>query len=390
MSRIFIKEYSLFLLIFSLSVIFAAFIFNVIYPLHFSKQPLFFSDLLGFSFGLPVWAIYLFGILDIVVVWLLARILFKKVYAYLFMFSFSLSPWFIYSTVSGSLYIYLLFLLLIIFLGIYLIISGKQKTGGVIFIISSIFLLYSSLIFILSYLLFVFGLILLKIIPLKKIKLNLIIILLICLPLFLMMFKNITGVKNILNNQINFLSDSGIKSNINMFQGESKKEGFGYLSKISENKYFYIFRFMILKFTKNLAPSTFFTPEEKLLGFSFAPPIYLGLIIPFMYGFYLILFSKITRRYLFLSLILIIPSFVSEKIVDLNRLLLFEPVIIFISIYGVREFYSTKKQISKIFLCLSLGLILFQFLVMTSDLNYREYPRFERFQGIAHWQIDRQ
>lgn len=389
MSRIFIKEYRLFFLFLSLSILFAALVFNAIYPLHFSKQPLFFSDLLGFSFGLPIWAIYLFGIPDVFIVWLLGKILFKKIYAYSFMLFFSLSPWFIYSAVSGSFYIYLLGLLLIIFLGIYLIGSNK-KIGGLIFIIGSVLLLYSSLVFFVSYFLLVSGLIFFKIVPLSKIKFSLAIILIICLPLFIMMFKNTIGIKNILNNQINFLSDSGIKSSINMFQGESRKEGYGYLSRLSENKYFYIMRYMILKFTKNLIPSTFFTSEEKLLGFSFAPPIYLGLIMPFLYGFYLILGSKTMRRYLLLSLVLIIPSCVSAKMVDLNRLLLFEPVIIFIAVYGLQGFYYNKKLFTKIILFLSLILVLFQFLVTISDINSREYSRFERYQGIAHWQMDKQ
>lgn len=388
MSRIFIKEYRLFLLFLSLSVLFAALVFKAIYPLHFSKQPLFFSDLLGFSFGLPIWVIYLFGILDVFIVWLLGKILFNRIYAYSFMLFFSLSPWFIYSVVSGSFYIYLLGLLLIIFLGIYLIMSNKQKIGGLIFIISSMLMLYSSFIFLISYLLIVGGLILLKIVPFNKIKFCLVTVFIICLPLFIMIFKNTIGIKNILNNQINFLSDSGIQSNINMFQGESKKEGFGYLSKLGENKYVYVLRYMILKFTKNLTPSTFFTPGEKLLGFSFTPPIYLGLIIPFMYGLYLILSFKATRRYLFLSLALIFPSFFSAKLIDLNRLILFEPVIILTVIYGLREL--NKKQPTRIILYSCLILVLIQFLVSISDISLREYPRFERYQGIAHWQMDKQ
>ena len=109
-----------------------------------------------------------------------------------------------------------------------------------------------------------------------------------------------------------------------------------------------------------------------------------------MYGLYLILSFKTRRRYLLLSLVLIIPSFLSEKMVDLNRLVLFEPVIIFIAVYGLQGFYNNKKLLTKIILCLSLILVLFQFLVTISDINSREYPRFERYQGIARWQIDKQ
>lgn len=390
MSRILAKDYRLFLFISSLSILFSALVFQTIYPLHFGKQPLFVSDLLGFSISLPVWLIYIFGFLDLFLVWLVGKMFFKRAWVYLLMLLFGLSPWFIYSVVSGSFYIYLLCLVLIIFLALYLIKSGKQKLGGLVFIISSILLLYSSIIAFLSYFLFVCGFILLGFIPFSKIKLNLILILIICLPLFILMFKNPVGIKNILNNQVNFLLDPGLINSINVFQGESKKEDFGYFSRLSENKYVYLSRYIILKFTKNTVPSAFFTSEEKLLGFSFAPPIYLGLLIPFLYGVYLILISKTLRKYLILSLVLIIPSFLSKKMVDLNRLILFEPVVIFIVIYGLKKINDKKSRLTSIILFLCSILILIQFGVTIFDINFREYPRLERFYGVSHWQLDKQ
>lgn len=390
MSKILAKDYRLFLFISSLSILFSALVFKTIYPLHFGKQPLFVSDLLGFSISLPVWLIYIFGFLDLFLVWLVGKMFFKRVWVYLLMLLFGLSPWFIYSVVSGSFYVYLLCLVLIIFLALYLIKSGKQKLGGLMFIISSILLLYSSIIFFLSYLLFVCGFILLRFIPFSKIKLNLILILIICLPLFILMFKNSVGLKNILNNQVNFLLDPGLMNSINVFQGESRKEDFGYFSRLSENKYVYLSRYIILKFTKNIVPSAFFTSEEKLLGFSFSPPIYLGLLIPFLYGVYLILISKTLSKYLILSLVLIIPSFLSKKMVDLNRLILFEPIVIFIIIYGLKKINDKKGRLTGIILLLCSILILIQFGVTIFDINFREYPRFERFYGVSHWQIDQQ
>lgn len=390
MIKIFTKDYRIFLLFFSLSTLLAALIFRVIYPLHFDKQPLFFSDLIGFSFGLPIWSIYIFGFFDLLLIWLIGKILFNKFWAYLSFLFFSFSPWFLYTVVLGSFYIYLLFLVLIIFLSLFLIKSGERRIGGLIFIISSSVLLYSSIVIFLSYFLFICGLIFLKFIEFSKLKLSLILISLICLPVLFMAFRNPVGLNNIVNNQIDFLSDPGLKANINLLQGESKKRGFSYLSKISENKYVYLSRYTLLKLTKNIIPSTFFTSEEKLLGFSFTPPIYLGLLIPFFYGIYLILFSKDKRKYLILSLVLIIPAFFSQKMVDLNRLILFEPILIYIITYGLSKLFYKKEMMAKLILILCVMLVSIQFVVIIFDINLREYPRFDRSYGISHWQIDKQ
>ncbi|MCL4415383.1 MAG: hypothetical protein M1365_01585 [Actinobacteria bacterium] len=321
--------------------------------------------------------------------WLIGKIIFKKIWSNLFSLFFAISPWFVYSVALGSFYIYLLCLILIIFLSLYLIKSDKRKTGGAIFVISSALLLYSSVIFIFSYLLFICGLFIFKFIPLSKVKLSLTLVLVICLPLIILMFRNPLGLRNIISNEINFLSDPGLINGLNVFRGESEKQGFGKFSKISENKYVYLSRYMVLKFTQNIFPSTFFTSEEKLVGFSFAPPVYLGLLIPFLYGVYLALASKTLKKVLLLSLVLVIPSFLSKKIVDLNRLILFEPIIIFMIIYGLERLNDKKNKINIVILVLCSVLLITQLIVTVSDINFREYPRFKRYYENVYWQIDK-
>lgn len=388
MRKITVKDYWLIFSAYILSILFAALVIRTIYPLHFSDQTLFFLDLLGFSNGMPGWLIYIFGLMDLLLIFLVGRIFFKRITAYLFMLFFGLSPWFIYSVIAGSFYIYLLGLLLVIFLSLDLMRSGRSKIGRILFVLSSSILLYSSIILFLSYTLFIIGTILLGFIKISKIWSGLLLVFIICIPLFFLSFKNYVGLKNIFHNQVNFLSDPGIVNSINVFQGESKKQAFRYLSKISENKYSYVSRYMILKLIQNVIPSTFFTPEEKLLGFSFAPPVYFGMLIPFLYGLYLIARSRNLRRYLILSLILVIPSFFSKMIVDLNRLILFMPVIFFIVVYGFEKLNTEKTTKLVVVFCSTL--ILIQFIVTISDLSLREYPRFERYAGVGHWQIDRQ
>lgn len=389
MSKAIVKDYKFLLFVFSLNILFMALVCRVIYPLHFSQQPLFLSDLLGFYIGLPSWSIYVFGSVDIILIWLIGKIIFTKVWSYLFTLFFVISPWFVYSVVLGSFYIYLLCLMLISFLALHLIRSGKQKAGGAIFVVSSILFIYSSVISILIYLLFVCGLFIFKLLPLNKIKINLILILVICLPLFVLMFKNPLGLRNILGNEINFLSDPGLISGLNAFQGESRKQGFGIPSKFSENKYVYLSRYMFLKFTENIVPSTFFTPEEKLAGFSFTPPLYLGLLIPFLYGIYIAFASKTLRKVLLFSLILVVPSFVSKKVVDLNRLILFEPIIIFLVIHGLKALSNKRNKITILTLLFCLILLVTQLTVIISDITLREYPRFKRYYEDAYWQIEK-
>lgn len=388
MSRILGRDQWVLLLIFPLVALFAAVVFSVVYPLHFSVQPLFISDLLGFSIGLPNWLIFLFGFFDLLLVWLLSRIFFQKNFSFLYTLFFGLSPWFIYTVALGSFYIYILGVSLVIFLATYLISKGEYGLGGILFIVFSLVLLYSSIIFLPVYILFIIGIIIFGFIPFSKLKLDIIFVFILCLPLFFFAFKNSIGFRNILNNQVNFLSDPGLINSLNVYQGESKRSGFSYLSKISENKYIYIARFVSLKFMQNLVPSTLFTPEEKLLGFSFAPPLYIGMLVPFLYGIYLIMKSRNLRKYLILSLILVIPSLLSKQLVDLNRLILLEPVIIFIIIYGSKNLVESKKKRIVFFFCLAL--ILLQLVVTIMDIRIREYPRFEHYFGIRHWEVNGQ
>lgn len=390
MIKFFLKEYFLLLFILCSAALFSAVVFRSIYPLYFSSQTLFFFDLLGFPVSLPIWLIYVFGCADIILIWLIGKLILNGKWRFLPAVILGFSPWFIYSVSAGSYYIYLLCLILSIGLSISLIKIGKQKFGSVLLIISSALLLYSSLIGLLIYILLLPGLILMKSVLLDKVKRSLAFGLIILLPLFFLMLKNPVGIKNIFHNQVSFLQDPGLLSSVNIFQGESRKAEFGLLSRFAENKYMYFLKYTILRSAETVMPTVFFTSEERLLGFSFSPPLYLGFLLPFLLGISSLLKSKTSRKYLLLSLILIIPAFVSQRTVDLNRLILFEPIIIFIIVFGLEQLYEKRNYLNRIIIFILLTIILFQFLVTLNDINLREYSRFERYYGISKWQIDKQ
>jgi len=206
-------------------------------------------------------------------------------------------------------------------------------------------------------------------------KRTILIILIFSLPLLFFSLKNSNAFANIYHNQVGIFSDPGLINSVNIFQGQSQKANLGILGKISENKYIYSAKFTILKFTKNIIPMTYFTSQEKLVNFSFSPPVYVGFLIPFLVGLYYLLLGK--SKYLGLSLLLIIPSLLSAKIADLNRLLVFYPVILYITSFGIIKLLE-KGKVFKMLLIMSIILVSIQLMTTILDINSREYLRYER------------
>ncbi|MBI2596850.1 hypothetical protein HYW41_01725 [Candidatus Daviesbacteria bacterium] len=368
----------LLILIIGLNQIFIAFIVKELYPIHLPLQKLFFFDLIELNVYIPEIGIYLVNIFNLILIWLISKQLFSSNKSLIPVALFAFSPWSSYLIVTQSMNIYLLCLILMSALGFLLIKSRKRLLGVILFALGVILSFYS------SFLSFVFlpiilGLILFKFNYIKEIKTSFILILIFCMPLIFYFFRNLIGVKNIYERQITFFSDSSLIAVVNNFQGNTKKAGFGLLSKAIENKYLYISEYSLLKILKNLTPTTYFTSQEKLVGFSFSPPILLGFLIPFLYGITIIIFSPTLRKYLSLSAVLIIPSFLSKSLVDMENLIFLEPIIILIISFGLINLKSNKRY--KGFLYLTFVLILIQLIVIIFDINQREYLRFVRFYG---------
>lgn len=380
------KELILILLIVGLNQILSAILLREFYPVHLQTQQPFFFELAELHFKFPLWIFFIFNSLNILLLWFISRMFFRKRKSFVSILLFAISPWSTYLTVAGSFYIILLTLILLTVLGIIKMSKllpaevkyGNNTVGAGLFIAGSLLSLYSSIIFLLIFPFFVLGLIKFKLLSIKSIKQTLIIILFSCLPLFFLCLTNITGVKNIYRNQVTIFSDPGLMTAVNNFQGESKKMGLNFLTKLVENRYIYFGEYIALKAFKNITPATFFTPQEKLLKFSFTPPILIGLLIPFLYGLFKIFSSPILIKIFILSTLLIIPSLLSSGLVDLNRLVLFKPVIILITSLGL-----IKLSDKRILLYLIVILILVQLGVTIFDINQREFLRYERYLGTG-------
>lgn len=379
MKRIFLKEHIILIIFFGFSLIISAFIIRGIYPVHFLEQKPLLFDLIEFNLRFPIW-LYLFtNSVNILLIWIIAKKFFLGRLALIPVLVYCLSPWSFYLMVSKSSYIYLLCYMLITLLGILLIKSEKYKKGSLIFILGAVLSLYSSLLMLIIYPIIVTCLILFKFITFRRLTNSVFIITLICLPLIFFMIRNQVGVKNIYRNQVTLFADPGHLNTVNKFLGESSKAGLNFLARVGENKYLYLSKYLVLKTTKHLTPSTFFTPQERLLNFSFSPPILLGFLIPFLYGLYLVLKSPNLRLGLVISLTLLIPSIVSKSLVNLNRLLLYEPVMVFIISLGLVRITEKKGKVYQYAVFLIVILVITQFIVTIFDINFREYARYERY-----------
>lgn len=389
MNKLFSREFPLFTVIIIPTLLYWSSLLGRLYPIHLIPQVPFFFDLIEIHQNIPQVLILLFGFVNSLLIWQISKRVFKGKQALIPLLIFSISPWSAYLMFAGSFYIYLLSLLMLAFLGLLLLKEGQVRLGTLFFVTGSVLSIYSSVLILIIFLPIVLLLILNELITLEKVKFTIILIVMLCLPLFFFMAKNQIGFKNVLNNQTMAFKNTSFLSIINQFQGESKEADLGVLSKFSENKYIYISKFFLLKFVYNITPATYFTSQERLLMFSFTSPVFFGFLTPFLYGLYLILNLHIFRKLLYSSLILIIPSFLSKLTVDLNRLVIFEPVVIFIISYGLIHLAKEKKRIHKFLLFLCIFLVSVQFLVTIIDINIREYSRFERILG-ARFTIEKQ
>lgn len=356
-----------YLAFFSINIILQSFIIRYFYPIKYANQNLFFPDLIGISISIPLPIILLCNLVNIWLLILIGKKSFKHYY-FIPALIYSISPWSFYSTVFSSFYIYILSIIL---LEVYsLILIKSTRWASFLFGGSTIILIYSSF----------WAFLLLPILVIMAFKRKITFLLIICyLPILFFSFQNPNALRNIYKNQIGILSDPGLVNNVNMFQGQAQKANLATLGRISENKYIYFVKFALFKSIKNIMPLTFFTSQEKLVNFSFSPPVYIGFLLPFLWGLYYLLRSHL--KYLTLSLFLITPSLLSAKIVELNRLIIFFPVLIYIITLGLVRFTQEKNRIFKILLYACIILVIIQLLVTVFDINSREYLRYQRVLG---------
>jgi len=341
----------------------------------------FISTFLGKEFYITKTFIYLSEFFNLFLIFVLGNYFFADKNPLLPLLIYSFSPWSFYHTAFVSPYIFFLSIVLLFVLGIILL---KENKGLSIFVITfSLFLgILTSLFFL--FILPLFWFLFYLLVEDKKLRSTvekfLIFSLILVFSLIVVTYLvNKEAVFSYFKNELSAFGDPGFINMINTYRGESVREGFVFLSKIVENKYILGFEFIVLKLLQSLTPATFFTSQEKMFGFSFSPPIFLGFLIPFVYGLYKSFISR--NKYLILGLVLLLPSLMSLNLINIDRLILFFPVVIYLISYGFSSLSDSKDLRFRFLIILSLFILIFQFLFTLYDIRTKEKERFIRYYG---------
>lgn len=178
--------------------------------------------------------------------------------------------------------------------------------------------------------------------------------------------------------KMNPLSEIGLVNNINQFQGEQMKEGVIGYARLIDNRYTYYARHLLFSILDHVSPVIYFAPQIKMFGFSFAPPVLTGVIIPFLVGVYFALRKLKKRSFLFILffIVLAIPSILTERSPNVEELLLVVPFITLIASYGFMKARVKKNLWLNTLMIFSAIVVIGQFLFFVVDIAYREYSRY--------------
>lgn len=185
-------------------------------------------------------------------------------------------------------------------------------------------------------------------------------------------------------NQFTIFSNIGLLNTVNEYRGETNQTIFAPIAKVVENKYIYFSEHLLFNTLKQFTPATYFTNQIQLLGFSFSPPIYLGFLIPFLFGLAK-LSKKIFKARIYeitTVFLLVLPSILLKDSPNLPALVLVSPIIFLCISIGLYEFIENpKNKIFRLLLVLTISLVALQFFTTLSDIAIREPVRFESFKN---------
>lgn len=321
-------------------------------------QPIFLFEMINHPLKLSVSFTITVGVVNLFLIYFLSKRLFDDKVALTAAALYAISPWTAYLEVAGSGYA--LFLAFLLFLNLELL--SKVRLFKILSVFAAVGLLTSNIMMLPIILLWIFW------------RRNFYRYLLLLLPLVFLVIYNPVGSINIFKNQVRLFSDPGLINSVNMFRGESAQTQYLLLSKIFENRYIYYIRHILFNALKHLAPVTYFTPEFKLFNFSFTPPVFAGLLIPFLLGINLL--KKLwhtNRKILCLFTIAMLPSIVSKPSPDLERLILISPLIFMTAAWGIQILLANvKSKIYSLVLLIICFLVLFQGFVTFIDISSKE------------------
>lgn len=376
---------NLFIIVF-LSVLLKVYITSNLFHSWFIEQQVFFTELINQPVLIPVSVVFLFGSCNIALLYLIGKRLISSKFGYIASLLYAFSPWILYTEATRSVFVFVLTGLLISFYG--MLLNKENPWLSIILItLGTLTITYTAPIMWLILISLIIGLRLTGYFQgetwfsLAKKKM-LVIIAFVHIPLLLMVLLNTQAVTNYYKNNITLFNDVGIVNSVNVYRGESVNAGFGAFSRVFENRYVYLSLHSLIQFLKQLTPVFYFTPEVKMYGFSFTPPILTPVLIPFLVGLYKIINSLKGHKLLglfIISISLTFPSTVSQYTPDLSKLIIFSPIVFFIISYGIVNYLITSKE--RLIRIMFIGIILLtlaQGLVIVTDIGLREPVRLEK------------
>lgn len=334
----------------------------------------FIADLLGKGVTTPYLLIVLSDVVNLFLIWIIARKFLGNNYGFLAPVFYAISPWPAYLTIDGSIFIFVLTGTLLFYLGIMLMEEKRKFLGVSLASLGVGVMIYSnlSMFFVLPFL--ILGIYFGKLFTKKDCKFPITILIILMLPIVLLSLIHRNNLRGDIAKNISLFDGVGLINSVNTFRGEARNVGYPHLGILVENKITYLGRRVIFNALTALSPYTYFTQQFKLLGFSFTPPIFLGLLIPCLYG----LVSLINKKHgnyhlLWLTLPFLIPAILREYFPDLTSLILILPTIIFISAWGMGELIRNRKLA---FIVITVFLIFLQGVTSIYDITTREPIRY--------------
>lgn len=186
---------------------------------------------------------------------------------------------------------------------------------------------------------------------------------------YVLLFRG--GFKVNVRNDMKILFSQDVINNVNEFRGILIKENLPVISKLIDNKYFYLTRVSVSNMLNLVNPSNYFTQQYPILGFSYAQPIYLILLVPFLYSMYFLI-KKISISSLLKIMAVLIPLSLANF--DLVSLAVISPIIFLIIAIGM----SKLSRHQKIWV-LVLVILFLQTVASFADMANREQTRYVKY-----------
>lgn len=375
-TRVFSKSYLFLFLLVLFKVFFDWYIIYYLGNFSALETNFFILEIVGINFYLPYLFYVLVDLIILLLIFVLGKFFFSDSTGLIMAFLYAINPWSSYMVLGKSVYLVSLVFLLSFFLFLRKFILTRNFREILFLLILSVLLAAGNF-----YFLFLLPAFLLLVIWLMKSggqkmvgKLFFLIIFIVFL-FFPVLFFNKVGFANIIKKEVSIFSNIGSINYVNEYRGIVIKAGFASWSRFVENKYFYYLRYLLFNLLKNIAPATYFTGQEKMLGFSVNPPLFLGLLPPFLIGIWQVVQKKrsVLLKLVLLTLLWIVPSVLSYPSPDLNKLFIIFPFLLFLSAEGLLFLLAEKKNFEARFLLFLLVLmVLTQMIAVFYDISTRE------------------